>query len=163
MIQTNSPSWPVPVDEARGQWPQVAAWGELRPFLPVSRPPDRIVSRWVEAFNARNLEGMLALLDPWVDLYPLKLFGLDGSYRGHGGVRAWFAQLERHCHDYEIGLSEVRTVVEGKVVAFGSLRLVGEPDIAGFCAVHRIREGLIVAAHHCVSDPEMIEHLGLIP
>jgi ketosteroid isomerase-like protein len=163
MIETHSSSWLAPVDDSPGQWLPAPARGNLQTFLPVARTPERIVSLWFDAFNARDLEGLLALFDPRIDLYPLKLSGLEGSYRGHAGVRAWFADLERRCHDCRLDLSEVHSVVEGKVVAFGSLRLVGELETPSFCAVHRISAGLIVAAHHCVSDPEMIEHLGLIP
>ena len=130
---------------------------------PVAQIPETIVSRWVEAFNARDLDGMLVLLDVRVAFHPLRLIGLRGSYGGHDGVREWFAQLTRLRHELRIVLSDARGVGEGQVFAAGSLSLAGGPDIGPFCALHRLDGGLIVAAYHYLSDPDMIERLGLIP
>lgn len=106
---------------------------------------------------------MLACLDPEVRFHPLRLSGLDGSYRGHDGVQRWFAQLAQLHHDYVIALFEVRGSGDNRVLAVGELRLAGKLEIAPFCALHRIADGVIVAAHHYLSDPDMLEHLGLIP
>ena len=81
------------------------------------------VRRWVDAFDARDIEGMLACLDPEVRFHPLRLNGLDGSYRGHGGVQRWFAQLTPLHHDYVISL--VRGSGDNEVLAVGELRLAG--------------------------------------
>ncbi len=53
------------------------------------------VRRWFDAFNSRDLKGMLACMHPHVDFHPLRLHGIDASYRGHRGVSAWFAGLRR--------------------------------------------------------------------
>ena len=82
--------------------------------------PERVVSRWVDAFNARDLEGMLAFLTRDVALYPVKLGGLEACYRGHDGVRCWFAQLERHAYTFTISLSELQAIGGGRVFATGS-------------------------------------------
>ena len=122
--------------------------------VPAAQIPERIVSGWFDAFNARDLNGLLMLLDPHVEFHPLRLGGLAGSYRGHGGVRDWWADVGRQHGEHQVGLSNVRSVGDGMVFAVGSLRFVGESDIGPFCALHRIRAGLIVAAHHCVGDPQ---------
>jgi SnoaL-like domain len=88
------------------------------------------VSRWVDAFNQRDLDGMLRGLHADVDFHPLRLSGLRGSYLGHDGVREWFAHLKRLRHEYRIVLCDARSVAEGRVLAVGSLSLAGEPDIA---------------------------------
>ncbi len=125
--------------------------------------PDALVSGWLDAFNAKDLEGMLACLDSDVRFYPLRLSGLDGSYRGHDGVQRWFVQLTRLRYEHVIVVSDVHGAGEDKVLAVGALRLVGNLDIAPFCALHRIVDGVIVAAHHYLSDRDMLEHVGLIP
>jgi SnoaL-like domain len=125
--------------------------------------PETIVSRWVDAFNARDLDGMLDCLAVGVDFHPLRLGGLNASYRGHDGVRDWFAQLRRQHQEHRIVISEARCVGSDQVLAVGSLSLAGMPDIGPFCGLHRFADRLIVTVHHYLTDPEMIEQLGLIP
>jgi ketosteroid isomerase-like protein len=128
----------------------------------VAERSETIVVRWVDAFNARDLDLMLALLAPDVDFHPLRLSGLASRYRGHGGVQEWFRRSRRLRHEHQIVLSEVRDVGQ-RVFAAGSLSLGGEPDTGPFCALHRVRDGLIVAVRQYLTDPDMIERLGLIP
>ena len=128
----------------------------------VRQLPETVVSRWVDSFNARDLERMLACLSEDVDFHPVRMSGLGASYRGHDGVREWFARLRRLGHDYRIVLAEARDAGDGRVFASGSLTLGGEADVGPFCALHRIAGGVIVSAHQYHSDPDMIEQLGLI-
>ena len=123
---------------------------------------ERIVSLWVEAFNARDLSGMLVCLARDVALHPVKLSGLEACYRGHDGVRCWFAQLQRQRYSYTISLSDVYGLGDGSVFATGSLSLPEDPNITPFCALHRVLDGLTISAHHYLTDPEMIEQLGLL-
>ena len=51
-----------------------------------ARARDAVV-RWVDAFNERDLQGMLGRFHPEVRFRPLRLVGLDGSSRAHDGVR----------------------------------------------------------------------------
>ncbi len=56
----------------------MSAMGRLAPRDPVSRTAparDAIVARWVDAFNDRDLEGMLARCHPEVRFHPLRLAG----------------------------------------------------------------------------------------
>ncbi len=131
--------------------------------VPVAQISEHVVSRWVDAFNGRDLNGMLACLGAEVRFHPLRLSGLAAAYHGHDGVRVWFAQLRRLRHEHRIVVSDARAVGEEQVIAVGSLSLAGEPDIGPFCGLHRLAGGLIVAAHHYLTDPDMIEYLGLVP
>ncbi len=120
------------------------------------------MSRWVGAFNARDLDGMLVCLAADVEFHPLRLSGLRAAYRGHDGVREWFAQLKHLRHEHRFVLCEAREAGAGLVFVTGSLSLAGEP-IGPFCALHQIGGGLIIAVHQYLTDPDMIEFLGLIP
>jgi ketosteroid isomerase-like protein len=125
--------------------------------------PEAIIGTWVDAFNARDLDGMLACLARDVDFHPLRLSGIAASYHGHDGVRDWFAQVRHRDHAYQIVLRETRASDGGRVFASGALTLGAGGDLGPFCAVHRIDAGLIVAVHQYLSEAEMIEFLGLIP
>lgn len=131
--------------------------------LPTPVSQEAIVSRWVDAFNARDLDGILAGLADDVDFHPLRLSGIAASYRGHDGVQEWFTRLRHLRHEYRIVLHEARELGEDRVFASGSLSLAGESDIGPFCALHWLDGALIVAAYQYLTDPDMIESLGLIP
>jgi SnoaL-like domain len=124
--------------------------------------PERIACRWVEAFNARDLAGMLACLDRGVAFFPVRLSGIESCYRGHAGVRCWFDQLRRHDYAFTISLSDVQDLGDGRVCASGSLSLCEDRDIVPFCGLHRVANGVTISAHHYLSDREMIEQLGLL-
>ena len=131
--------------------------------VPAAQLSETVVVRWVEAFNARDLDGMLSCLAEDVNFHPLRLSGLSACYRGHDGVREWFAKLRRSRHDHQIVVSETRDLGEGRVLASGSLRFGGQAGVGSFCAMERIDDGRIVAAHHYLTDADTIERLGLIP
>lgn len=97
-----------------------------------------------------------------VDFHPLRLNGCHASYSGHEGVREWWVQLNRGRLEHQIVLSDVRLADDGQIISSGSLTLGGEIDIGPFCALHLCEDGLIVSARHYLSDPDMIEHVGLL-
>jgi hypothetical protein len=120
------------------------------------------VLRWVNAFNARDLDGVLSCFHPDADFHPLKMMGINSSYRGHDGVRRWFDKLDDLRYEHRIDLSEIRDASESQLLAIGALR-VGEYDsVAPFCAFHRIEGELIVAARHHCCDGSLMEQAGLI-
>ena len=120
-----------------------------------------VVSGWVDATNRRDLAGILARLDPDVCFHPLRLTGLDGSYRAHDGVRRWFERLSVLQHEHVIDLSAIEVAGDGQMIAVGALRL-GGVEVGPFCALHAIRDGLIVTAHQYFTDRGMLERIGLV-
>lgn len=129
--------------------------------MPAAVSPQTIVVQWVEAFNARDLQGMLACVAGEVELHPLRMGGVSPRYRGHDGVREWF---ERFCQarlECAITLDRVTESDEGRVFASGSLGVDERVDLAPFWALHRIEWGLIVDARHYLTEPGMLAQLGL--
>jgi ketosteroid isomerase-like protein len=129
----------------------------------VSSPaPVDLVSSWVAAFNERDLDGMLDCLDRNVDFRPLKLTGLDRSYRGHDRVRRWFEQIGQLGYDYRLDVDSLSSDDEGSVVIVaGSLRL-GPAALAPFSAIHTTADGQILSAHYYLSELDLIDRLGLV-
>jgi len=121
-----------------------------------------VVSAWVEAFNARDLDGMLGCLDRRVKFHPLRLTGLEASYRGHDGVRRWFDQLEQLSHEYLIEVDDLHPTREASVVVVGGSLRMGQAALAPVTAVHSVVGGQILVARHYLSDLELVEHLGLV-
>jgi ketosteroid isomerase-like protein len=52
-----------------------------------------LLRRFIQAFHARDLDAMLALVDPSIEWY--SAFGVGGDvYRGHDGIRNWYRDME---------------------------------------------------------------------
>jgi ketosteroid isomerase-like protein len=117
-----------------------------------SRAEEATVRRWFDAFNCRDLEGMLACMHPYVDFHPLRLRGLDRAYQGHDGVRRWFAALQRLGHDHRIELSRVSRASDAKLVVAGTMTAAEPGEPASFWALDRFEGGMIVVAQHFLSD-----------
>jgi ketosteroid isomerase-like protein len=116
------------------------------------------VQGWFDAFNGRDLDGMLVRMHPRVDFHPLRLQGVESAYVGHDGVRRWFSRLQAMEHDHRVELASVRAGRDGQLIAIGSIRLsTGTPEDDSFWALERFAEGLIVAAYHYLTDPSIGE------
>ena len=49
-----------------------------------------VVRRAFDAYNRRDMDSLLALLDPEVEVRSLMTEAERSTYRGHEGVREWF-------------------------------------------------------------------------
>lgn len=121
------------------------------------------VHEWFDAFNGRDLDGMLVRMHPRVDFHPLRLQGVESAYAGHDGVRRWFAHLQAMEHDHRVELASVRAGRDGQLIAIGSVALSSrEPGEDSFWALKRFTEGLVVAAYHYLTDPDIAAEGGLL-
>jgi ketosteroid isomerase-like protein len=110
------------------------------------------VRRWFDAFNSRDLEGMLACMHPHVDFHPLRLPGLSDSYEGHQGVSEWFAGLGEMEHHHRVDLAQISAVGSQRVIAAGTLTGGDRTGGASFWALTRLERDLIVSSRHHLSD-----------
>jgi hypothetical protein len=99
---------------------------------------------------------MLGWMHPDVDFHPLWLSGLRRTDRGHDGIRCWFAALQHWRHQHRINLIEVTRSDDGQLLAFGTLSHEQSASLSPFCGLHRFADGLIIAAHHHMSDPDSL-------
>lgn len=93
-----------------------------------------IASEFIDAFNRRDAEGLLALMDPAIEFHPTGLVGTRRRYDGHDGVRCWLGELESSPMRHQVRVREVRRTEDSK----------------------------IVEARAFLSNAEMLAHLGLI-
>jgi ketosteroid isomerase-like protein len=74
----------------------------------MSKENVELTHRVYDAFNRRDLESLLTLMDPDVETTS-RLIGLSGrSYYGHGGVREWWRDLREIFPDFSAEVLEVR-------------------------------------------------------
>jgi ketosteroid isomerase-like protein len=117
-----------------------------------SHAEEATVRRWFDAFNSRDLEGMLSCMHPNVDFRPLRLHGLENAYHGHTGVRVWFTGLQELDHHHRVEITAIRPASDGKLVASGTLSAADPSGPGSFWAMERFEGGMIIAAQHFLSD-----------
>ena len=106
-----------------------------------------VVKATFAAFAARDLEGVLALADPEIELTAVtgEHAGRTDPYRGHDGMRQYFRDVAEVWDDLRIVPGEFRQagdtiLVTGRVSARSPARIVA--GSTGW--VWRVRDGLVV-------------------
>jgi uncharacterized protein len=124
-----------------------------------------LVRRSFEAMSAWDIDELLRLYDRDVEFLPLTGTRVEsGGYRGHEGVRAYFAEARELWDVLEPEGHEYRDLGDHVVVA-GHCRVRGrtsgaESDPA--CAwVVGIRDGKIVSHRTCATYEEALEAAGV--
>lgn len=106
-----------------------------------------LIARGVEAFNAGDIEGMLAPMHPEVEFQPLRGV-LEGTvYHGHEGVRRWLEEMGEDWDEYHLEMIDASEVGSGWVLVQGRVQARGrasgvelDATAAWLC---QLRDGLI--------------------
>ncbi len=125
--------------------------------------PDEAVAlaqRYVEAYNNRDLDAMLACQDENIVSTPSRLFR-NRPHTGHAGVRAWWAAMETTGQWYTVVIREIRPLDKERIAVLGEIR-DGEQLLSPWAVLIRIRNGLITESHSYLSDEELLEELDLL-
>lgn len=118
-------------------------------------------ARWVDAFNRRDAEAIVALAAPRVVFWPTVLAGGKRSYHGHQGLRDWIAdQKAIPGADHVVHITEVRDCATGDVVVLGNVMLDDRP-MSAFTMRLTFAAGLVVEGHAYLSDEGLLAKLGL--
>jgi ketosteroid isomerase-like protein len=75
------------------------------------------------AFAARDIEGALDFVDPGCEIHleaTARAAGRTGPYRGHDGLRQYFADVERVWQEFEVQAGDFRTI-PGSVIVMGTV------------------------------------------
>jgi ketosteroid isomerase-like protein len=121
--------------------------------------------RFVEAFNARDIDAVLAYCDPAIEFHSAFAAVGGAVYHGHAGVRTWHRDFE------EVWGGKVRVEVEAyfdlgeRVLAFyvlhGSGRHSGAEVAMENALVATWRDGLIVHFHVYAHREDALADLGV--
>jgi uncharacterized protein len=126
-----------------------------------------LVQRSFEAMSSWDVDALLRLYDPQVEYLPLTGTRVEsGGYRGHDGVRAYFAEardlwdvMEPEGHDYR-DLGDC-VVVAGRCRVRG--RVSGAESHPTCAWVIHVRDGAIVSHRTCATYDEALQTVGLDP
>jgi uncharacterized protein len=106
-----------------------------------------LIAQGVDAFNAGDLDGMLAPMHPEVEFQPLRAV-LEGTvYHGHEGFRRWLEDMAEDWDEFRLEVIEVAepgagwVLVEGRVQARARASGVQLDTTAAWLC--QLRDGLI--------------------
>jgi ketosteroid isomerase-like protein len=120
-----------------------------------------LAGRVFEAFAVRDLDGLLAIVDPDVDFLPVTANITTGGmpYRGHDGIARYLDDVARVWPKLRLFPDELRdlghdtVLVLGRVVAHGGGMILDRPT--GW--VFRMRDGRIVRMRVYGSHAEAVD------
>jgi ketosteroid isomerase-like protein len=76
--------------------------------------------RCIDAFNRRDLNALLALMDDDVEAVS-RLVAIEGTLKGHDGIRRWWKSWFDVWPDYNIEVVEVRDLGDGTLATLHAL------------------------------------------
>jgi ketosteroid isomerase-like protein len=133
----------------------------------VRRPEDepdplhRLVRTWAQAINERDIDTLVALSDPAVDVYPLQIATVGGHYTGHDGLKRWLEDADATNIGYQVEFVGIRTIDDGRVALFGRVQVEGK-EISPYSMIASVDGGKIASMRSYLSDEETMRHLKLI-
>jgi ketosteroid isomerase-like protein len=119
--------------------------------------------RGITAFNGRDLDTWLDLMDADVEAVPL-LVAMEGGYHGRAGIRRWWGDLLDAFPDFAVEVVEVRDLGE---LTFAALRYRAHgadsdtPVEARLWMAGRWRHGKVVWWATFGTEAEGLEAVGL--
>jgi ketosteroid isomerase-like protein len=129
----------------------------------MSRENMDLARRTYDAFNRRDLDALLALTHPEVEVES-RLVAVEGGYHGHEGVRRWWNDFLGMFPDYTIEVESLRDLGD---VTFAQLRGRGHaaasdtPLAESFWQPVRWRDGKCVWWRNFMTEAEALEALGI--
>jgi steroid delta-isomerase-like uncharacterized protein len=130
------------------------------------------VRNWFEAFNRGDLEAMVAMCHPDVELS-----NSDGSYRGHDGVRAAFKPILDSGSEWDTRVNNVIDAGDTVVAEFvlrgrhtkplvtsaatipPTNKMIDLPSIG----IYELRDGKLAASRGAFDRMTLLVQLGLMP
>jgi len=118
---------------------------------------------FIDAFNRRDVDGLIELSAPEVAFYPTALVGALREYHGHEGLREWVADLAEVEAGHQVRVREVRRLDGRRFVVLSEVLLDGELVSSSAMIAELDEQGLIAQARSYLSDEQTLIHLGLLP
>jgi len=118
--------------------------------------------RFIEGFNRRDADALVALVHPELEFLPTVLVGQRAVYHGHDGLRRWVADLVASDAAHKVRVREVREIAPDRYVVLTEV-LIGGEVTSPSAMLATTRDGLIVTAKAYLSDEQTLIRVGVLP
>ncbi len=123
---------------------------------------EQLGQRFIDAFNRRDADALVALAHPDVEFLPTMLVGQRAVYRGHDGLRRWVADLVASGAVHQVRVRTVRRLSAERFAVLTEVLIEG--DVTSPSAmIAALRDGLIVRAKAYLSDEQTLIRVGVLP
>lgn len=119
--------------------------------------------RAYEAFNQRDLNAFLVLMDDEVEVAS-RLVVMEGGYHGHDGTRRWWKDFLDFVPDYTlevVGVRDLGDVTLGRLRGRGHGAASATPVLDSLWQTIRWRDGKCVWWSNFPTEAEALEAVGL--
>lgn len=118
--------------------------------------------RFVDAFNRRDADALVALCHTELEFVPTLLVGQRSVFLGHDGMRRWVAELIASGASHEVSVRKVRVLGDARFVVLTEVRIEDEA-ITQSAMVADTKDGLILRAKAYLSDERTLIRVGVLP
>ena len=118
--------------------------------------------RFIDGFNRRDADALVALCHPELELVPTLLVGRHSVYHGHEGLRRWMDDLIASGAAHEGRLRAVRVLDAERFAVLTDVCLESEA-LTPSAMLARTKDGLIVHAKAYLSDEQTLIRVGVLP
>jgi hypothetical protein len=117
---------------------------------------------FIDAANRRDVDALVALCHPELELLPTMIISQRAVYRGHDGLRRWVADLLDAEVAYEARVLRVREFGGDRFAVLAEVCLEDEV-ITQSALIARVQDDLIVRAKGYLSDEQTLIRVGVLP
>jgi hypothetical protein len=123
-------------------------------------PNERLVRHWAQAINARDVDAVIALSHPEIELHPMQI-AVSGLYTGHDGIRAWISDILASGIGHNVKYCGLKTLPDGRVALFGEVCLEGK-KISPYTLIATIRDDKVALTRSYLADEDTLRLLKLL-
>jgi hypothetical protein len=121
-----------------------------------------IAQQFVDAFNRRDADDLVALVDPAFEWHPSVLARGPRTYQGHAGLRQWVDDLARAPVHHQARVREVQVLDENRFLVLSEVLVDGEPMSPGAMLARLGEDGKLLEARAYLTDEPMLRRTGIV-
>jgi hypothetical protein len=125
-------------------------------------PVEELARRFIDGFNRRDADALVALSHPRIEFLPTILVGQRAVYHGHEGLRRWVEDLNASGAAHEVRVRKVRVLAPDRFAVLTEV-LLDDELLSPSAMVASLEDGLIVRAKAYLSDERTLVRVGVLP